>query len=87
MALGLAIKSAIAEGASAFDFLHGEEAYKFHWARRTLSLGRIVAFPRGAVGRASWLGAAAWDLGRSGANRMSRLGRIVKGGLRAAPIE
>jgi CelD/BcsL family acetyltransferase involved in cellulose biosynthesis len=61
VAMGLAIKSAIEEGAAQFDLLHGEEAYKFHWAKKTRCLGRIVAFPSGPLGRLSWRAAAAAD--------------------------
>jgi CelD/BcsL family acetyltransferase involved in cellulose biosynthesis len=43
--MGLAIKTAIEEGAEEYDLLHGEEEYKFHWARETRELGRIEAFP------------------------------------------
>jgi CelD/BcsL family acetyltransferase involved in cellulose biosynthesis len=38
VALGLAIRSAVLEGAGEFDLLHGEEPYKFHWAKRTRAL-------------------------------------------------
>jgi CelD/BcsL family acetyltransferase involved in cellulose biosynthesis len=51
--LGLAIRSAIVEGAAEFDFLHGDEAYKFHWARQTRALGRIEAYPRNAAALAA----------------------------------
>src|SRR5204862_1704708 len=74
--MGLAIKSAIEEGASEFDLLHGEEAYKFHWAKRTRRLGRIVSFPSGARGRMSWLGTAAADVAR-------KLARKLPSGIRA----
>ncbi len=50
VALGLAIESAIAEGASEFDLLHGDEAYKFLWARETRSLARLTVRPRGPAG-------------------------------------
>jgi len=48
--MGLAIKSAIEEGATEYDLLHGEEEYKFHWTRETRELGRIEAFPPHARG-------------------------------------
>ena len=50
VALGLTIESAISEGASEFDLLHGDEAYKFHWARETRSLARLTVRPGGAAG-------------------------------------
>lgn len=47
--LGLSIRSAIEEGAAEFDFLHGDEAYKFHWAHETRVLARAQAYPRSAA--------------------------------------
>jgi CelD/BcsL family acetyltransferase involved in cellulose biosynthesis len=49
--MGLAIKQAIDEGASEYDLLHGEEEYKFHWARDQRNLGRIELYPPHACGR------------------------------------
>jgi CelD/BcsL family acetyltransferase involved in cellulose biosynthesis len=43
--MGLAIKTAIEEGAAEYDFLHGDEEYKFHWAREVRDLGRIELHP------------------------------------------
>lgn len=43
--MGLAIKTAIDEGALEYDFLHGDEEYKFHWATATRDLGRIELYP------------------------------------------
>jgi CelD/BcsL family acetyltransferase involved in cellulose biosynthesis len=54
VAMGLAIQSAIEEGASTFDLLHGEEAYKSHWAKEVRSLERVVVYPPGIRGRLSW---------------------------------
>jgi CelD/BcsL family acetyltransferase involved in cellulose biosynthesis len=62
--MGLAIKSAIEEGASEFDLLHGEEAYKFHWAKRTRRLARLVSFPPSVRGRVAYGAAAARDAAR-----------------------
>jgi CelD/BcsL family acetyltransferase involved in cellulose biosynthesis len=45
VAMGLAIKSAIDEGAREYDLLHGDEDYKFHWARRARTLERLELFP------------------------------------------
>jgi CelD/BcsL family acetyltransferase involved in cellulose biosynthesis len=41
----LAIQSAIQEGAHEYDFLHGDEEYKFHWAHETRRLMRIELHP------------------------------------------
>jgi CelD/BcsL family acetyltransferase involved in cellulose biosynthesis len=46
--IGLTIKSAIEEGAAEYDLLHGDEAYKFRWARETRELGRLELYPPGA---------------------------------------
>jgi len=45
VAMGLAIKSAIEEGAGEFDLLHGAEPYKYHWARRERAIGRLEMYP------------------------------------------
>jgi CelD/BcsL family acetyltransferase involved in cellulose biosynthesis len=52
--MGLAIKTALEEGALEYDLLHGCEEYKFHWTRERRELGRIEVFPpdvRGTVYR------------------------------------
>ncbi|HLH32076.1 MAG TPA: GNAT family N-acetyltransferase [Terriglobia bacterium] len=46
--MGFAIKTAIEEGALEYDFLHGDEEYKFHWASATRDLGRIEVYPQNA---------------------------------------
>jgi CelD/BcsL family acetyltransferase involved in cellulose biosynthesis len=43
--MAVAIQTAIAEGSSEYDFLHGNEEYKFHWTRQTRDLGRIELHP------------------------------------------
>ena len=48
--MGLAIQSAIEEGVEAYDLLHGDEPYKFHWARAVRELGRLELYPPGARG-------------------------------------
>jgi CelD/BcsL family acetyltransferase involved in cellulose biosynthesis len=50
VAMALSIKSAIEEGAEEYDFLHGAEPYKFHWARESRDLARIRLFPPGRRG-------------------------------------
>jgi CelD/BcsL family acetyltransferase involved in cellulose biosynthesis len=70
VALGLAIKSAIGEGAAEFDLLHGEEAYKFHWARGTRRLGCVQAFPRGPLGRVAWVACEVVGSARRAAHRL-----------------
>ncbi|HEY2989036.1 MAG TPA: GNAT family N-acetyltransferase [Candidatus Binatia bacterium] len=51
VAMGLAIKSALEEGAEEYDLLYGDEAYKFLWARQARELGRLEVYPPNAVGR------------------------------------
>lgn len=43
--LALTIKSAIAEGADEYDFLHGDEPYKFLWTQSVRELYRLELFP------------------------------------------
>jgi CelD/BcsL family acetyltransferase involved in cellulose biosynthesis len=49
--MGLAIKAAIEEGVAEYDFLHGDEEYKFHWASEVRDLGRLELYPPHARGR------------------------------------
>ncbi len=48
--MGLAIKTALEAGATEFDLLHGDEEYKFHWARQVRDLGRLELYPPHAGG-------------------------------------
>jgi len=43
--MGWSIRAAIDEGASEFDFLHGEESYKSLWTRKRRALGRLEIYP------------------------------------------
>ena len=45
VSMGLAIKSAIEEGAEDYDLLRGDESYKFQWARETRELARLELYP------------------------------------------
>src|SRR5262249_12472241 len=45
VAMGLTIRRAIEEGASEFDFLHGEEAYKSLWTSKRRALERLELCP------------------------------------------
>jgi len=69
VAMGLAIRRAIEEGAEEFDLLHGAERYKYHWAREERSIGRLDLHPpflRGwMTGGAAELARAARAAGRS----------------------
>ncbi|MBI1735590.1 MAG: GNAT family N-acetyltransferase [Candidatus Rokubacteria bacterium] len=46
--MGLAIEQAIAEGAEEYDLLHGDEPYKFLWAREQRALSRLELYPPSA---------------------------------------
>ncbi len=50
VAMGLAIKSAIEEGAHEYDLLHGDEDYKSHWSRECRELYRLELYPPGTIG-------------------------------------
>ena len=51
IAMGLAIRSAIEEGAQEYDLLHGDEPYKSHWSCDRRELGRLELYPPDALGR------------------------------------
>jgi CelD/BcsL family acetyltransferase involved in cellulose biosynthesis len=51
--MGLAIRSAIEEGVAEYDFLHGTEEYKYHWAPLTRELGRLELYPHHSRGQLS----------------------------------
>jgi len=70
--MGLAIKSAIEERTSTFDLLHGEEAYKSHWAKQARPLERVLVFPSGFRGRLAWSAATAAEATRGLKRRLWR---------------
>jgi CelD/BcsL family acetyltransferase involved in cellulose biosynthesis len=76
--MGLTIKMAIEEGASEYDFLHGDEEYKFHWAGGVRDLTRLEIHPPQAT---AWIYKHAIDLNRA-ARQMARrvLDRAGRGG-------
>ena len=49
--LGLSIQSASEEGVEEYDLLHGDEPYKFHWAREARDLIQVELYPPSAGGR------------------------------------
>ena len=77
VAMGLAIKTAIEEGAEEYDLLHGGEAYKSHWSRDSRELSRLEAYPPGAL---AWLCRSAVEAER-GARRIVR--RLLPKGISA----
>jgi CelD/BcsL family acetyltransferase involved in cellulose biosynthesis len=44
LTMGLAIKNAIEEGALQYDMLHGDESYKFHWAKEVRELQHLELY-------------------------------------------
>jgi len=47
--MGLAIRSAIEEGAIEYDLLHGDEPYKSHWSRLSREIGGLESYPPGRL--------------------------------------
>jgi|CXWL01.1.fsa_nt_gi CelD/BcsL family acetyltransferase involved in cellulose biosynthesis len=70
VAMGLSIQSALEDGASEFDLLHGQESYKFDWARGVRRLGRIQVFPRGPLGRLACAGSSLAQRARRAVRRL-----------------
>jgi CelD/BcsL family acetyltransferase involved in cellulose biosynthesis len=66
--MGLAIKTAIEEEAPEYDFLHGDEEYKFHWAHEVRDLNRLELHPPQAI---AWIYKHAIILNRA-ARQMAR---------------
>jgi CelD/BcsL family acetyltransferase involved in cellulose biosynthesis len=50
VAMGLTIRKAIEEGAAEFDLLHGDEDYKFLWAKQVREIERLEIYPPRALG-------------------------------------
>jgi CelD/BcsL family acetyltransferase involved in cellulose biosynthesis len=78
--MGLAIKSAIAEGAIEYDLLHGDEPYKFLWCREARVLEHVELFPPTAAGRIAQQAAGAIR----GAKQAAR--RVLPPGIVAAAV-
>jgi CelD/BcsL family acetyltransferase involved in cellulose biosynthesis len=77
--MGLAIREAFAEGLGEYDFLHGDEPYKFLWARETRDIERLELYPpqlRGAVCHAT---AQTCRRARQLARRLVDAGRRARG--------
>ena len=73
--MGLAIEQAIAEGADEYDMLHGDEAYKFLWAREQRELARLELYPPSAS-----------DLAVAGARVVTRTAKRVIRKLAQRPL-
>src|SRR5689334_4415381 len=48
--MGLAIQSALEEGAEEYDLLHGNESYKSLWAKETREIRKLELYPPSATG-------------------------------------
>jgi CelD/BcsL family acetyltransferase involved in cellulose biosynthesis len=77
IAMGLAIRSAIGEGAEEFDLLHGAETYKSHWSRHSRDLARLESFPPGGFGEFCRLSLELGRASRTLARRIRSLGPSV----------
>ena len=83
--MGLAIQSAIKEGAEEYDLLHGDESYKSHWCRHSRDLVRLESFPRAfseqsAVYPLNWGGLP----GGSAAGNRERTGCMIRTSIKTA---
>ena len=67
--MGLAIKSAIEDGAEEYDMLHGDESYKFQWAKDVRELEHLELYRAGC----------ACDDGAAGSRRESRASNERRG--------
>jgi len=70
ISMGLAIRSAIEEGAEEYDLLHGDESYKSHWSLDRRDLGRLELYPPDAMGRICRSAVGLARASRSFANRV-----------------
>ena len=77
VAMGLAIRRAIEEGAGEFDLLHGAERYKYLWAREQRVIGRVELHPPLLRG---WITSGAAELGRLARTMGRSLQRAPGGG-------
>ena len=62
--VGLCIKNSIAAGHSAYDFLKGEESYKFHWANEGRSTMELIFWQKRPAAVASGLARLAKHAGK-----------------------
>ena len=65
MCLEESLREAFEEGLEEYDFLHGDEKYKYHWAHDFRALGRYRLFPPGFRGHASRWFHNAREVGKS----------------------
>jgi CelD/BcsL family acetyltransferase involved in cellulose biosynthesis len=88
VAMGLAIKTAIEEGAREYDLLHGQEAYKFHWTKDVRELDRLELYPPDVLAQAMKQVETIGRAAKSGARRVlpktvvDRIAEIRRRGVR-----
>lgn len=68
--MALAVETAIHEGMAEYDFLHGDEEYKFHWAHETRDLVRLEVHPQH---RSAWIYRHAIGLNRAARQMAKRV--------------
>jgi CelD/BcsL family acetyltransferase involved in cellulose biosynthesis len=74
--MGLTIQDAIAEGAAEYDLLHGDETYKFLWARSVHLLVRLELYSPGTLG----------GMHRATAMAKRFAKRVLRSNLASAPV-
>jgi len=84
--MGLAIRAAIEEGLMEYDLLHGDEAYKFLWAREVRRLARLEIYPPGAWGALQHGSSAVWGATRGLARRMVSWAGLLKPAQATRPL-
>jgi CelD/BcsL family acetyltransferase involved in cellulose biosynthesis len=85
VAMGLAIRAAIEEGAREYDLLHGDEGYKASWARDARALTALELYPPSLRGRACRHAVGLGRAARQAARRWlpGELAQRLAAGLRA----
>jgi CelD/BcsL family acetyltransferase involved in cellulose biosynthesis len=68
--MGMAIRHAIGDGAEEYDFLHGNEPYKKHWADQARDLSRLEIYPPTTLG---WVSRSSKTLARDGREFLRRI--------------
>jgi len=67
--MGMVIRQAIGEGAEEFDFLHGDEPYKRHWAPEKRELSRLELYPPTSLG---WVSHSSREFVRTARSQFAR---------------
>jgi CelD/BcsL family acetyltransferase involved in cellulose biosynthesis len=70
VAMGLAIKASLEEGAVEYDMLHGDESYKLLWCREQREVAHLELYPATPLGRVAGVAAGALREARRTAGRV-----------------